>query len=482
MLTVSYAGSRYESQKEAPDGISETVELWLRAAHLDGHYEYRAIDRAKGTGTMSRVHAISIRDGKFVNARIRPDGRGNASSWIVSIPVPSGIPSDHFMQTLQYAEQVVNGDRDQILESKLAMLHTYLEGKPIDFSTLDPRMAIRSKFETVDYMEHDLETLAARKLFVRKAGPRLFEWRKRFQVVPVPPLQTDWTPPPAEVFVLSLNADERALIRELLSLHARMEDAEGNVHLRLPNELPLFEEEIVQFMDKAERFGLVKSIGDNPHGILGKVWTLDFPLLLVCILQIGLSYPEEKRQQAHAEAASPPEVASDVEHGLVAAAADPGASKADRDASEAPRAEAGGEGLELVLGRTISIRAHSDSEEELFRLQDERKQVRQLLDEAEAKRLDSTGELDRLKERLEGLRQELSEKERVAAEANELSVRLQTQLASLDEKIKASAVRSADEVVDRAFDLVRQEFDNSGLPQDALIEAIKRRVPPDFSF
>ena len=126
MLTVTFAGSRYESQKEAPDGISETVELWLRAAHLDGHFEYRAVDRAKGTGTMARVHAISIRDGKFVNARIRPDGRGNTSSWIVSIPVPAGLDPDRFMGTLQLAERVVNGDEDQILESKLAMLHTYL--------------------------------------------------------------------------------------------------------------------------------------------------------------------------------------------------------------------------------------------------------------------------------------------------------------------------------------------------------------------
>jgi chromosome segregation ATPase len=182
------------------------------------------------------------------------------------------------------------------------------------------------------------------------------------------------------------------------------------------------------------------------------------------------------------EAAAPPEVASNVERGLLAAATDPVASKPESEEAATPQPESRGEALEMVFERTVTFRAHTDSEEELFRLQDEQKEVRRLFEEAEEKRLGATGELDRMKDRLAALQQELAEKERSVAVANEMSVRLQTQLASIDEKIEASSSRSADEVVDRAFDLVRQEFDNSGLPQDAIIAALRKRLPPNYQF
>lgn len=304
MVTVDFAGSRYESQKDAPDGVTESIAMWLRAAGLDGHFTYRAVDRTKGTGTMSRVHAIGVRDGKFVNARIRPEGLGNDNSWIVSIPSPEGMEAEALLRRLQDAERVVNGDDDQVIASKLAMLHTYLEGKPIDLETLDPRMSAFSRFETVEYLERDLQRLAARKLFVRRIGDRRYGWRKAFQKVPVPSLeQKEWVPTPLEIFVISLNPDERVLVRDLVGLHSQILREDGAVELRLPNQLPLFDEEVSAFMEKAEQAGLVKAVGENPHGILGKVWTLDFPILLVCILQMSFIFREDVRKEFERKAA-----------------------------------------------------------------------------------------------------------------------------------------------------------------------------------
>jgi hypothetical protein len=489
MIALAYAGSRYETQKEPPPGISDTIELWLRAAHLDGHFSYRAIDRTKGTGTMTRVHAISVRDGRFVNARVRPDGRGNANSWIVSIPIPAEFESGQFLARLQHAERTVNGDEDQILASKLAMLHTYLEGKPIDTATINPLMAARSKFETVEYMEHDLETLSARRLFVRKTGPGTYDWRKRFAKVPVPPLQEEWAPTLAETFILSLTADERILIMELMHLHARMEDTDGNMQLRLPNGLPMFEEEIVQFMDKAEPFGLVKQIGDNPHGILGKVWRLDFPRLLVCIMQIGLLFPQDARQQSLenlAETGLSPENTPNLEDGLMAVAT-------EIEDREAPVTDEPHQ-VTLNIIRTITLHAPDETEEELASLQEELAQAKRLLGESDAARetndqvlillrdrvANGAVEIERLRAAQEALSNELSDKERQARENEELSIRLTAQIRSLEEWIANTQNARAEAEIDRILLAVSKAVDQSDVPREVLLEAMKRRLPKNF--
>lgn len=293
MATVQFTGSTHESQKDAPEGVTETLEAWLQAAGLEGSFTYRAVDRTKGTGTMASVHAIGVRDGTFVNARIRPEGRGNKNAWMVAIPAPPGQSADQIFRQLRNAERRLSGDEDQLLTSRLSTLYTYLDGKLIDLEALDQRMITSSGFASREELEGSLDALHGRSRIVRKAGPSRFEWCKALARVQVAPLETRPQPHPSETFVLSLTPDERVFLFDLAQTHVHIYDEKGDMQLRLPNELPLFEEEVHDFFGKAERCGLITPIGSNPNGILGKAWGLNFPMLFVCVSLIGTLFPED---------------------------------------------------------------------------------------------------------------------------------------------------------------------------------------------